>query len=53
MKNIYFRSVTHGGIWLKQLVFFGIVLGICHNSSWSNGDRGWSIIIKRRNQTAL
>lgn len=53
MKKVYFRSITWGGLWLKQLIFFGVVIGICHNSSRNNGDLGWSIIIKRRNQTAL
>jgi hypothetical protein len=53
-KKIYFRKVKGGGINIKQLIFFRIVIALLKNDCRSNGDKhGWKLEIKKRNKTAL
>jgi hypothetical protein len=53
-KRIYIRKVKGGGINIKQLIFFRIVITLLKNNSQSNGDKhGWRLEIKKRNRTAL
>ena len=54
MKKIYFRKVKGGGMHILQVIFFGAVVTLSKNKSWSNGEvHGWRLSVKRRNQTAL
>lgn len=39
VKPIYYRHVTGGGLNIKQIIFFGLVLSLNNNRSWSNGDK--------------
>lgn len=53
-KKIYYRKAKGGGLNIKQLVFFGVVITLSKNDCRSNGDvKGWNLKLQKRNTTNL